>query len=250
VTARTETDPAAVTLANNLLNYVSSWQPAPTRKAVYVGEESGMQHLTAAGIKIEPYSGKLSAEHVLVVGPGGAKTLASDAASIADWLKAGGNLLALGLDRPDLDFLPSTVGVRKGEHIAAFFEPFLCDSLLSGIGPADVHNRDPRWLPLIDSGATIVGDGVLAITADLNIVFCQLVPWHFDGTKQWNLKKTYRRSSFLVTRLLANFGAATSTPIIDRFHIPVATDTSPRWQAGLYVDAPEAWDDPYRFFRW
>ena len=105
-------------------------------------------------------------------------------------------------------------------------------------------------MSLVDSGATVVGDGVLAIGDDLNIVFCQLVPWQFDGAKQWNLKKTYRRSSFLVTRLLANFGATTSTPIIDRFHTPVATETPPRWQAGLYVDPPEAWDDPYRFFRW
>jgi hypothetical protein len=23
-----------------------------------------------------------------------------------------------------------------------------------------------------------------------------------------------------------------------------------RWLEGLYVDTPEAWDDPYRFFRW
>ena len=23
-----------------------------------------------------------------------------------------------------------------------------------------------------------------------------------------------------------------------------------RWLDGLYLDAPEKWDDPYRFFRW
>ena len=23
-----------------------------------------------------------------------------------------------------------------------------------------------------------------------------------------------------------------------------------RWLDGLYLDAPEEWDDPYRFFRW
>jgi hypothetical protein len=23
-----------------------------------------------------------------------------------------------------------------------------------------------------------------------------------------------------------------------------------RWLAGFYVDQPEEWDDPYRFFRW
>ena len=120
--------------------------------------------------------------------------LAKDAAAIADWLKAGGNLLAIGLDQQDVDFLPSEIGIRKREHIATFFEPPAADSLFSGVGPADVHNRDPRQLPLVDSGATIVGDGVLAVADGLNIVFCQLAPWQFDGAKQWNLKKTYRRS--------------------------------------------------------
>jgi hypothetical protein len=23
-----------------------------------------------------------------------------------------------------------------------------------------------------------------------------------------------------------------------------------RWLEGLYLDTPEEWDDPYRFFRW
>ena len=53
-----------------------------------------------------------------------------------------------------------------------------------------------------------------------------------------------------MTRLLANLGAATSTPIIDRFHEPVAAETLPRWRTGLNLDQPEEWDDPYRFFRW
>ena len=26
--------------------------------------------------------------------------------------------------------------------------------------------------------------------------------------------------------------------------------TQGRWLEGLYLDVPEAWDDPYRFFRW
>ena len=25
---------------------------------------------------------------------------------------------------------------------------------------------------------------------------------------------------------------------------------APRWLDGLYLDQPEEWDDPYRFFRW
>jgi hypothetical protein len=101
------------------------------------------------------------------------------------------------------------------------------------------------------AGANVLGDGVLAQAENLNVVCCQLTPWQFGGSPQWNLKKTYRRSSFLVTRLLANMGVAGSTPILERFHTPVdPAKPQKRWQEGLYLDQPEEWDDPYRHFRW
>ncbi|NLW51621.1 MAG: hypothetical protein GXY85_12390, partial [Candidatus Brocadiaceae bacterium] len=69
-------------------------------------------------------------------------------------------------------------------HIASCFEAVGTDSPLVGVSPADVHNRDPRELPLVTDGATPVGEG------------------------------------------------------------------EQRWLDGLYLDVPEEWDDPYRFFRW
>ena len=49
-------------------------------------------------------------------------------------------------------------------------------------------------------------------------------------------------------------GAAGTTPLLDRFATPldgrVDTNTEGRWLNGLYLDVPEEWDDPYRFFRW
>ncbi len=122
-------------------------------------------------------------------------------------------------------------------------------SLLAGIGPADVHNRDPRELPLVAGGASMIGNGILAKADNANVVFCQLVPWQFDHNKQMNLKRTFRRASYLVTRLAANMGAAGSTPILARFRSPVEK-AERRWLEGLYLDVPGEWDDPYRFFRW
>ena len=135
--------------------------------------------------------------------------------------------------------------------ISAFFESPGVTSLFEGIGPADVHNRDPRELPLVSSGARAVGDGVLATADNGQIIFCQIVPWHFDGNQQSNLKRTYRRASFLLTRLLANLRVAGTSPIVTRFNAPVdPTSSEKRWLDGLYLDQPEEWDDPYRFFRW
>jgi len=253
VTGRTETDPAAESLARNIIEYVSTCKPAPSRKVVYAGDQAGISHLESAGIAVSPYEGaSLSPDQVLVVGPGGGRKLAAAAPAIAVWLKAGGNVLAIGLDEQDANaFLPFTVRTKKAEHIAAFFDPFGARSLFAGVGPADVHNRDPRELPLIKAGATLIGDGVLARAEDVNVVCCQMAPWQFDYAKSYNVKRTYRRASFLVSRLLANMGVEGTTPILARFHTPVvAAPHEQRWLEGLYLDRPEESDDPYRFFRW
>jgi hypothetical protein len=161
-------------------------------------------------------------------------------------------VLALGLDEAELiAFLPFKTSMKKAEHVGTFFDPPDLASLLAGVGPADVHNRDPRELPLLTGGAAITGDGVLATATNGSVVFCQLAPWQFEPRQQANLKRTHRRALFLVARLLGNLGVRGSTPVIARFSAPVSASTpEKRWLDGLYLDQPEEWDDPYRFFRW
>jgi hypothetical protein len=253
VTGRTEGDPAADALTRNLLRYVSAWKPRPRRPTLYAGDAAGKQHLEAAGLAPGSFTKEaLAADPVLIVGPGGGQELAGSAAAVRAWLQAGGHLLAVGLDGAEAaTFLPSKVETREAEHIAAYFEPAGMASLLAGVGPADVHNRDPRTLPLVSGGAKAVGDGVLAQADHANVVFCQLVPWQFDPKKAMNLKRTFRRASFLLTRLAANLGASEATPVLERFRRPVEpSKPEQRWLEGLYLDVPEEWDDPYRFFRW
>ena len=252
VTGRTESDPAAARLAQNIVAYVSDWKPAASRQALYAGDPAGKKHLESAGVTLGSYEGgELSPGQVLVVGPGGGAQLSARAAAVAPWLKAGGNLLAIGLDQADVQSLLPKVTTKKAEHIAAYFEPFGATSLLAGVGPADVHNRDPREFSLISAGAAIFGDGVLAKAEGANVVFCQEVPWQFEYKQdQYNVKRTFRRASFLLNRLLANMGVEGSTPLLERFGRPVAAKETLRCLDGLYLDQPQEWDDPYRFFRW
>jgi beta-galactosidase len=253
VTGRTEDDPAAQTLALTILKYVSAWEPAPRREVIYIGDPAGRQHFESAGVSLTSYDGpSLSADQVLVVGPGWERKLATDAAAITDWLNAGGSLLAIGLDEQQANaFLPLKVRTKQAEHIATYFEPFSINSLLAGVGPADVHSREPRRLPLVSEGMTVIGDGILAKAENLNVVLCQFAPWQFEYKKLYNLKRTFRRTSYLLTRLLANMGGAGETPLLNRFGTPVDTSKAEkRWLEGLYMDLPEEWDDPYRFFRW
>jgi hypothetical protein len=106
-----------------------------------------------------------------------------------------------------------------------------------------------RPLPLVSGGATALGDGVLAEAG--NVVFCQMVPWQYQYTSPQYLKRTFRRTSCLVTRLLGHMGVQGSTPVLSRFSSPVAVEKAEkRWLDGLYLDQPEEWDLPYRFFRW
>jgi hypothetical protein len=111
--------------------------------------------------------------------------------------------------------------------------------------------REPRQIPLVVGGGHVIGDGVLAQSSDSKAVFCQLAPWQFDQKKQMNLKRSYRTVSRLVSRLAANLGVQGTTPLLARIQLPVqATKPEKRWLDGFYLDVPEEWDDPYRFFRW
>src|SRR5262249_40781060 len=86
VTGRTENDPAADALTRNIVRYVSAWKPRPNRNALYVGDAAGQRHLEAAGLSLSPYmKGELSAQRVLIVGPGGGQKLAGDGAAVGEW---------------------------------------------------------------------------------------------------------------------------------------------------------------------
>ena len=97
----------------------------------------------------------------------------------------------------------------------------------------------------------MVGNGVLAVAPDVNVAFCQLAPWDFDYQRYYNQKRTFRRTSFLVTRLLGNMGVEEPTPFLARVSSPVLADEEEsRWLEGFYLDKPEEFDDPYRYFQW
>ncbi len=254
VSGRTETEPAAQKLTRNLLEYVSGWKPSPRRKAVYAGPAEGKSHLESLGLTVESYAGgSLSPDQVLVLGAGAGATLAGHTAALADWIKTGGNVLAIGLEQKDASALfPFSVTMKDAEHINAYFEPRDLKPLQAGVCSADVQNHAPRKMPLVTAGAQIVGDGVLAQAENANVVFYQIEPWQFSDTNQMNMRRTIRRTSFAESRLLANMGASGATPLLERFHRAGATPSEKRWLTGFYLkqDQPQEWDDPYRFFRW
>jgi hypothetical protein len=196
VTARTEPGPAADAVVRNLLRFASSLSPSrPGRSVVYAGEPAGLAYLRSAGIPVTRYEGAgLDQDQVLVAAPGAGSILTAHRREIAGWLEAGGRLLAIGCDGDELGAVLPPIRTRKAEHIAAFFEPPTAASPLAGIGPADLHNRDPRELPLVTGGADVLGNGVLALARGPRVVLCQLAPWQFRPAGPANVKRTYRPS--------------------------------------------------------
>ncbi len=250
VTGRTETEPVAERLTRGLVEYVATWRPTERREAAYAGEAAGLVHLQKAGLDVKAADvSALGPHHVLIVGPGGGSGLASQAPAIANWLKAGGRLVVVGLDEREANsFLPLPIKTRDQEHIATFFDPPGMKSSFAGIAPADMHNRDPRPFPLLTEGARLIGDGSLAEAPDARIAFIQVVPWRFQEPGPMNQRRTHRRASFALSRVLANVGVISKTDLLDHLTRPV--DQEKRRLSAPYLDVPEEWDDPYRFFRW
>lgn len=252
VSGRTEQDPAASALAANILSYVSEWKPEPRRRVVYAGDPAGRKYLESAGIYAADYAeGTLGSDALLVVGPGGGSRLAPGASAISPGIKSGARVLGIGLDAADANaFLPTKVAFARREYIGEYFEPFGAGSPFTGVSPAETRNRDPREMPLVSGGAKAVSDGALAIANGGSVVLTQLVPWQMDYSgEKMNVKRTFRCAARLTSRLLGNMGAPASTPLLSRFSTPVRTDEQ-RYLSGFYLDKPEEWDDPYRFFRW
>ena len=158
--------------------------------------------------------------------------------------------MAIGLDADQVNsFLPFDAQSEWAKHINAVFSPRARSSLLAGVGPADVLVREPRTVALVTGGPVPVGDGVLAESTDANVVFCQLAPWDYDYRELYNLKRTFRRLSCVVSRILGNMGIAGPTPVVARFAADSGNASSP-WLNSFYLDEPEEMDDPYRYFRW
>jgi beta-galactosidase len=217
VSGRTEADPAAELLVRNILAYVSAWRPPARRKVRYFGRPEGAKYLETAGIAVSPESEAV---------------------------------VAFGLNQEQAGSLWPGVTIEMREHIGAHFDPFGLESPFAGVSPADLFNRDPRQAPLVIAGARVVGDGALAASEDGSRVFVAMGPWEFAySAGRMNRKRTFRNFARLTARVFGNLGAEMWTPILERFSAPVGTNEQ-RWLQGLYMDSPEEWDDPYRFFRW
>jgi beta-galactosidase len=254
VTARSETDLVAATIASRLLEHVDRWKSSPVRSVVYAGEPAGAAFLESIGLSSTPFApDALKSDMILVAGPGAGPALAANADKIRPWLAKDGRLVAFGLDAAALAPIAPGLETKSAEHLACVFDTPASASFAAGIGPSDTHLRAPFNVPLVAAGAAPLGDGFLGSAAEGHLIVCAMAPWRIDPKgpdgEQENLRRSRRRTAFLASRLLSNLGAAAATPLLDRFNQPAGPNEK-RWSSGLYIDTPVEEDDPYRHFRW
>ena len=255
VSGRTETDPAAETLARNILRIRCGLEAEPhadgglrgrTRRANCILPPRACGHGIYGG-------GKLSAEP----GPGGgagrrrSSSLPTRRTSPVGSRRAATCWRWDSMRRRRMRSCPMKVSTVKREHIAACFEPFGAGSPLAGVSPAEVHNRDPR-----ESSPGLGGrDGGRRWRAGHGGQRqCRLLPACSLAVRLLRREDECQtdlpaRLPACVARLLGNMQAAGETRLLEHISTPVA-ENEKRWLDGLYLDTPEEWDDPYRFFRW
>lgn len=252
VSGRTQMEPAADMIVNNLLEHAAAWRMPQRRPVIFAGDEKAKSHLLKSGVKI---AAALPAEIL----PGSLIVLAS---GCSDWLRTvqkqlrpfvaqgKGAILSLGLTEEELALLPiEGITLTSGEHIACHFDRAQYGTLLAGISPAEFHVRDPRKIPLAGHSETTIGDGVLAHAHEGRVVVCGIAPWMFRSDAPMNQKRTFRRAAVLTSRLIANMGGELESPVPGYISSPCPPGEK-RWLDGVYLDIPEEWDDPYRFFGW
>ncbi|MFA5263499.1 MAG: beta galactosidase jelly roll domain-containing protein [Opitutaceae bacterium] len=212
VTERTVGDPAADQLCRNLLSYLGTANSVPLRTAYYTGSAQGGELLERLGIVFTPYSGQpLDANSLLIAAPG-----CGTIAGLPEAMQKGMKLLALGLDEKEIKGLGIAVGPMKvGKTVPSLINDFSVAEF-KGISNAELHARTLR-LEMTAFVETSGSSNELLKSISVGAggaVFCQTVPWMYDYTKTPYVRTTYRRSVFLVSRLLHNLGAPSAANLL------------------------------------
>ncbi len=120
----------------------------------------------------------------------------------------------------------------------------------------NVPVTDGQWYCIsLKARAEAMGGKSVTIALQNTKTWTSLLEYQsFTPAEEW---RTFR---FLVqangtaeknTRLQVWHGNTGALWLADISIVPVAPpSTDGRWSQGLYLDQPQEWDDPYRFFRW
>jgi hypothetical protein len=119
----------------------------------------------------------------------------------------------------------------------------------------DVSVRKDQWyrISFRARAEDPVPDNVLVTITNMASWRSLLEYQRFQPTGQWQSYRFQVQANDTVaenTRFQIWFDGPGKICLADVRVEPIADPTVGRWLEGLYLDTPERWDDPYRFFRW
>ncbi len=235
LSGRTQTEPAAMLLGKNLLDYMQEDIPLKTVKWNVVGGEKFMENLTTLGFKIpEP----TESPELLLIGPGAGKY-----ADMTEAVAKGLKLICIGLSETQLESLmPGKIKAvdRKDQSSKT--------AKLDAPEFAGISNMDTYFQAKLDY-ASLTPSSELSIIKHGNgsVIICPVSLDALDYEKYSYMRSSFRRRAFMLSRLLHNAGLESSSRLLERFKSP-AKETP--WLESYYIQKPVAEDDPYRYYHW
>lgn len=226
ISERTEAEPVVRRLWANLLDDLSQPMAKETRRTLYAGGGAGERLLEALAVVHEPMGpAEVRPGDLLIVGPGAQEALRAASQRIAEAVREGAIVFGLGLGAQEMQgWLPFPVQVEEREVV---FTPLPRSDfwLLRGLGPSEFHWRGRIALPALleaPQGSFRLPTGVLGAVPFGKgwFVLCQVTPDLFDETQRPYLRLSRQRCAQMLSRLLANCGAAFHDPLLEHWTAP------------------------------
>jgi beta-galactosidase len=137
-------------------------------------------------------------------------------------------LLGLGLNETDVKTLGLPAGaMKKAPAIASVVKKFDAPAF-EGLSNAELHTRTLAPLTVF-AAATDSSDEMLSrvVSGKGEAVFAQNAPWLFDYANKPYLRTTFRRTSYMVSRLLGNLDVPSSTDLLRLWQEKTANNIFP-----------------------
>lgn len=248
-------DPAALQLADQVLNYVQSAHLTPkARNTIYVGDDAGARVLDELGLVYDKTVTIAAGTELLVIGQNA--QLSDDA--LNSFIQGGGKALVLPRSGPSLPL--GATQKKAGRFHGSLNVPDWPEA--RGLSESDLRWRTDAEVWLISSGGEVGADGLLArrVLGKGVLVYCQLDPNRFDADIKTYFRFTRWRQTRALCQVLANLSGEFEADRMIFTEIPARAATDP-WNydkiqqpsdfyCSDYRDDYAFGDDPYRYYNW
>lgn len=243
-------DPAAATLARQILRYARSGRITRAATTLYAGSDAGSKLLDSVGaIYTRTVSTSLpsGANCLLIVGDG----VGLDDTALRTFARAGGRVLHLARQSAQTAPKAGIAFVRQNGFVGSLSVPDWAEC--AGLSASDLRFRAATdWIVCQASDGVKSGaSGLLAheTVGKGSIFYCQLEPEMLNADKQTYLRLTRWRQTRAICQIIGNMGGTFTTSGSIFGGKPSVNPHFPLYYPDYRTDF-ELGDDPYRYYNW